>query len=188
MEFKERRFMLVDTETTGFDEKKHQILQIGMLIIDNGEVIDTLEIKIKHKEYLVSPGAMKANKINLVEHDESAIDTKRAAEYILEFLRKNKAEERYITVGQNVNFDIRFLEEMFLKEWKIKEFRELVGYRILDIMQLAMIRNLEGKISLEKQDLDTLLNALEITIQKGRHSAMVDCELELKVLNKLLAL
>lgn len=185
MEFKDRRFLLLDLETTGFDEKKHQILEVGMLILENGKIIDSLEIKIKHKEYLVTPGAMKANKIDLLKHDEEAIDTKNAAINILDFLRKNKSEDKFIVVGQNINFDIKFIEEMFLKEWKIKDFRELVSYRVLDIMQLAMIRNLEGKIKLEKQDLDTILNTLEIPIPETRHSAITDCKLEFEVLKKL---
>lgn len=45
MEFKDRRFLLLDLETTGFDEKKHQILEVGMLILENGKIIDSLEIK-----------------------------------------------------------------------------------------------------------------------------------------------
>lgn len=185
MEFKDRRFLLLDLETTGFDEKKHQILEVGMLILENGKIIDSLEIKIKHKEYLVTLGAMKANKIDLLKHDEEAIDTKNAAINILDFLRKNKSEDKFIVVGQNINFDIKFIEEMFLKEWKIKDFRGLVSYRVLDIMQLAMIRNLEGKIKLEKQDLDTILNTLEIPIPETRHSAITDCKLEFEVLKKL---
>lgn len=128
---------------------------------------------------------MKANKIDLLEHDEQAIDTKNVAINILDFLRKNKSEDKFIVVGQNINFDIKFIEEMFLKEWKIKDFRELVSYRVLDIMQLAMIRNLEGKIKLEKQDLDTILNTLEIPIPETRHSAITDCKLEFEVLKKL---
>lgn len=188
MELRDRRFILLDLETTGFDEKKHQILEAGMLILENRKVIDSLEIKIKHKEYLVTPGAMKANKIDLLKHDEEAVDTKNAVTNILEFLRKNKSEDKFIVIGQNINFDIKFIEEMFLKEWKIKEFRELVSYRVLDIMQLAMIRNLEGKINLEKQDLDTILNALEIAIPETRHSAMTDCKLEFEVFKKLMAM
>ena len=66
--------------------------------------------------------------------DEEAIDTKNAAINILDFLRKNKSEDKFIVVGQNINFDIKFIEEMFLKEWKIKDFRGLVSYRVLDIM------------------------------------------------------
>ena len=52
-------------------------------------------------------------------------------------------------------------------------------------MQLAMIKNIEGKISLEKQDLDSILKELNIDAPE-RHRALVDCYLEFKAMCKLL--
>ena len=48
MELRDRNFILIDIETTGFDEKKHQILEIGILVIKDLKVIDQFEVKIKH--------------------------------------------------------------------------------------------------------------------------------------------
>ncbi|WP_300277644.1 hypothetical protein [Peptacetobacter sp.] len=45
-----------------------------MLVIKDLKVVDELEVKIKHKEYTVTTGAMKANKIDLVLHEEEACD------------------------------------------------------------------------------------------------------------------
>ena len=120
MELRNRNFMLVDVETTGYDEKKHQILEIGMLVIKNMEIVDKLEVKVKHKEYAITARAMEANKINIIEHNKQAIEEKEAAELILKFLNDNKAEEEegYIVIGQNVAFDIKFLEAMFLRCYK----------------------------------------------------------------------
>ena len=117
-----------------------------------------------------------------------ALFEKEAAEKILEFLNKHKGEndEGYIVIGQNVAFDIKFLEEMFLRTYKIKEYRQVISYRNLDIMQLAMIKNIEGKISLEKQDLDSILKELNIEVPKKRHRALIDCYLEFKAMCKLL--
>lgn len=184
MELRNRNFILIDTETTGFDEKKHQILELGILVIKDLKVIDEFEVKIKHKEYTISAKAMEANKINIIEHEKEALFEKEAAEKILEFLNKHKAEndEGYIVIGQNVQFDIKFLEEMFLRAYKIKEYRQAISYRSLDIMQLAMIKNIEGKISLEKQDLDSILKELNIEIPENRHRALTDCYLEFEAL------
>ncbi len=186
MELKDRRFILIDIETTGFDCKKHQILEIGVLCIEDGEVIGSLLVPIKHKEYTISIKAMEANKIDLIEHDKTAYGIGSAIELILEFLKEYEMDDRFIVVGQNVDFDIRFLEELFLKEFKIKELRKYVGYRKLDIMQLALIKNIEGKLKIEKQDLDYLLETLEIEIPENRHRALADCYLEFEVLKKLL--
>ena len=123
MELRNRNFILIDTETTGFDEKKHQILEVGILVIKDLKVIDQFEVKIKHREYTITAKAMEVNNIN---------------------------------------------------------------YRNLDIMQLAMIKNMEGKISLEKQDLDSILKELNIEVPKKRHRALIDCYLEFKAMCKLL--
>lgn len=189
MELKNRNYILVDVETTGFDEKKHQILEIGLLVIKNMKVAANLNIAIKHREYTITTGAMKANKIDIIEHEKEALTVEEAGNKMLEFLRvQNDTEEGFIAVGQNIDFDLRFLEAMFLNLKKIKDYRECVSYRKLDIMQLALIKNLENKISLEKQDLDTLLKALDIEIPTDRHRALTDCYLEFEVLTKLLNL
>lgn len=188
MELRNRNFILVDTETTGFDEKKNQILEIGILVIKDLKVIDEFEVKIKHREYTMSAKAMSANKIDIIEHEKEAVWEKEAAEKILEFLNmhKDENEEGYIVIGQNVQFDIKFIEEMFLRTYKIKEYRQAVSYRSLDLMQLAMIKNIEGKVSLEKQDLDSILNELDIEIPENRHRALTDCYLEFEALVALL--
>lgn len=170
MELRNRNFVLIDVETTGFDEKKHQILEVGMLVIKNMEIVDKLEVKVKH--------------------NKQAIEEKEAAELILKFLNDNKSEEEegYIVIGQNIGFDIKFLEAMFLRCYLIKEYRKVISYRNLDLMQLALIKNLEGKINLEKQDLDHILNKLNIDIPENRHRALMDCKLEYEAMIKLLNL
>lgn len=189
MELKDRSLLLIDVETTGFDDKKHQILEIGALIIRNMKVVADINILVKHKEYTLTSSAMAANKINIVEHEKDALALEDAGTTLLNFLKEHKdTEERYIAIGQNVDFDLRFLEAMFLKIYKIKEYREYVSYRKLDIMQVALIKNLESKIKIEKQDLDTLLKTLDIYILDDRHRALTDCYLEFEVLKKLLSL
>ncbi len=193
MFLKDRTFVLIDTETTGFNKEKHQLLEIGMLVVKDLKVVDELEIKIKHKEYVITAGAMAANKIDIVLHETQAIETKKACDEMVAFLRKyveviDGKPQGLIPIGQNIEFDLGFLEELFLKSYKIKDYREVISYRKLDIMQLALIKNIEGKIDLEKQDLDTLLNTLGIEIPENRHRAITDCYLELEVLNKLLNL
>lgn len=186
MELRDRRSLLIDTETTGFDPEKHQLLEVGILVLAQGEIVNSLNIKIKHKEYTLTGKAMATNKINIVEHEKEALDVKQAADKILGFLEENNNSEHYVCIGQNVDFDIKFLEKLFLSTYKIKDFRNLVGYRKLDIMQLFFIRNIEGKVAAEKQDLDYILNKLNIPIPEERHSALTDCLLEYEVLKKLL--
>lgn len=189
MELKDRDFVLLDLETTGFDEKKHQILEIGMIIIKDMKIIADINIAVRHKEYTITSSAMSANKINIIDHEKEALILEDAAASILNFLKEHKSDEKgYIVIGQNVDFDLRFMEAMFLKVGRIKEYRECISYRKLDIMQVALLKNLESKIRLEKQDLDYLLKTLDIEIPNDRHRALTDCYLEFEVLKMLLKL
>lgn len=191
MELRDRRMILLDVETTGFDCEKNQLLEVGMLVIYQMEVVAKLELKIRHNAYFVTPSAIKANDIDIIKHDEEGITTKEAAEEILKFVEEVKGDssERILLIGQNIDFDIKFIENLMMKEYKIKEFRKFVGYRKLDIMQVALLKNIEGKVRVEKQDLDHLLKQLDIDIKDNvRHSAIGDCYLEWEVLNKLLGL
>lgn len=196
MQLKERDFLLIDLETTGFIKDKHQILEVGMLVIRDNKVINEMELKIKHKEYVITSGAMASNKINILEHEETAIYEEEACEKILSFLRANASNDNgFIVIGQNVQFDLGFMENMFLRNRLIKDYRSLVSYRNLDIMQLAIIKNMENKIELEAQNLDTILKALSIDescipshVLGQRHRALADCYLEYEAYIKLLNL
>jgi DNA polymerase III epsilon subunit-like protein len=43
MDFRERQFAVVDIETTGDDELKHEILEVGLLVVrqKDFEIVDT---------------------------------------------------------------------------------------------------------------------------------------------------
>ena len=92
MELRDRNFILVDTETTGIDEKKHQILEVGILVIKDLKVVGEFEVKIKHNEYTITSKAMQANKINILEHEKDAFFENEATEKILKFLNKYKGK------------------------------------------------------------------------------------------------
>ena len=189
MELKNRSFVLIDIESTGLNKNEHQILEVGLLVIKDLSVVSELNVKIKHDNYVISPKAMEINKINLEEHKKDAIFEKEACDAILNFLNDNKTigdEKGFIVIGQNVNFDLGFLEVMFKRNNLIKEYRSVISYRQLDLMQLALIKNLEGKVALESQSLDCILKALSMEIPECRHSALGDCKLTYEAFIKLL--
>lgn len=187
MELRERGWIVIDTETTGLDSEKNQILEVAILVVKKLEVVDCLSVKIKHKEYTVSTKALEVNKINLIDHEKTAYTEKEAVERILCFLRQYKEEQGMIAVGQNVQFDIKFMESMFLRHYKIKDWREVVSYRTFDLMGLALVRNIEDKVKLEKLDLDSITKAVDMEIiDSERHTAMGDAEITYEAIIKLL--
>ena len=52
-------YALIDTETTGLDPQKNQLLEVGIIVFNEDlKSCDFEVIPIKHKEYVVSAKAM----------------------------------------------------------------------------------------------------------------------------------
>jgi len=117
-----------DTETGGLDETVHSLLTGYFAVIDpkTFEMIDELDIKVKPDDgkYNVTPKAMEINGINLEEHDKVAMTYTEANKVLMAFLVKNKIPRKrnhFISLGQNVAFDIRFLNATILSKEDFKK-------------------------------------------------------------------
>lgn len=191
------KFLLVDTETTGFDVEKNQLLEVGLMAVDENMIVsDYKNILVKHDEYNVSLQALTANKINLLEHSEVGISLPEAVEETLNFIMHNASKERLIFMGQNCPFDIRFIENAFKSVGKLDSYHNYVGYHKFDLMAVAMYESVKGKYPLERYNLDTISKSLGIEGAKtnltyrsallNRHRALYDCLLELNCFQKYL--
>ncbi len=107
------RCLFLDCETTGLSPSRHQVLTIGLLLVDfsNGfEVVNEEYIFVKHDSYDVSSVALKVNGIDLDLHEGVSPDE--ACVRILEFLRENEFDK---VVGHNIGFDFGFLRKLFFE-------------------------------------------------------------------------
>jgi DNA polymerase III epsilon subunit-like protein len=103
-------FLCFDTETTGLLDNCN-VLTAYFIILDNDlNEIDSLDLKIKHNTYIVQTKALEINKINLIEHEKTAIKKADAKEQLEQFLSKYKQNEKYIPLGHNINFDLKMLK------------------------------------------------------------------------------
>ncbi len=177
--------LFVDTETTGLSAAKHQVLTVGMLIVDMDkdkmEVIDKKEISIKHVDYIVQPMALKINNINLEEHDKKSMDVEEACRSISNFIGKNTLRYEQIC-GHNINFDIGFLKSLFEPTETAYPFH----YLSIDTMSLWFSLINAGKIpKLGFSSLTKIANHYKIGIE-GAHGALVDCVITAGVYQKML--
>jgi len=103
-------FLCMDTETTGLSEDCN-VLTAYFIILDSSlNEIASLDLKIKHNCYKVYTKAMEVNKINLIEHEKTAITKANAKEQLEQFLSIYKTNEKYIPLGHNVSFDLKMLK------------------------------------------------------------------------------
>ena len=101
-------FYIIDTETTGLDFRKHEIIQFGGIkLSSDGRLYEPIELKIL-PEHLdrASPDALKINGYTCQDWT-SAVSKHKAAEQIYSWFDDGSGLK--ILAGHNVLFDFRFL-------------------------------------------------------------------------------
>ena len=98
------KFVFVDTETTGLDHTKHEMLEIAIVVFENGEKT-TIERKIKPTNLeTAQPKALEVNGYNEEEWAEAQEWDKQMSLEFRDLIRGA------MIVGHNPMFDLRFIE------------------------------------------------------------------------------
>lgn len=172
------RFVVLDTETTGFDYTNDRILCIGAIILQNNTIPihDSFEVFIQQEHY--DKATAKIHGI-LKEYIIDRPNELEALQQFLSFLGDS------IIIAHHTIFDItminRALERNGLPELKNKTLDTAVLYK----KTILVSHLLERK---ETYSLDELADKFDIS-KKDRHTAMGDAYITaiafLKILNKL---
>lgn len=174
MDFKERPLAIVDIETTGDDELKHEILEIGLLVVRQKdlEVINSGNwlVKSYHIETAVQ-AALERNGYN--ENDWQ--NARELNEVMPEFSEKTKDA---IFTAFNVSFDWAFIKHAF----RTTNVPNLMDYHRLDIMTLAWAA---GGDRLERFNLKAVAELFGVPPEPDVHRALNGAETALAVLRKI---
>lgn len=134
-------YLTEDTETGGKRSGTASLLTAYFGIVDeNFNFLHELDLKIRtdsdDEPYHVSAGALRVNKINLIDHDKTGVTMAAASEQLRAFLRQYKppGHERFIPVGHNVGFDHEFIEAYLMSR---EERREYCSCFEVDTMNFA---------------------------------------------------
>ncbi len=124
----ERPIAFTDVETTGLDEIKHEILEIGLVLVDQqtGEVIDTLNLKVKPEHIeTADETALKVNGYDAGDWQDAIPIIEAMALY------GEKAKDA-IFCSHNVTFDWSFIAVAFKKA----SLKSPLDYHRLDLFTL----------------------------------------------------
>jgi len=179
--------LVIDTETTGLSPRKNKTLTVGMLLVDVEkdflDILDSNHIFIRHVGKNINPAAMKVNKINLIEHNKTAIEEDEACEEINSFIDENKLYDT-ILVGHNFHFDRGFLNSLFnrvgivpqLPNFHEDTMRTWRGLKRNNIVPFGL-----------RSNLGTIANYFNIDYKKA-HDALADCHITARVYHEMLGL
>lgn len=181
------KLLFIDTETGGIDSNKHSLLSIGLVVWDSSRsIIDSTEIFIKHKNYIVTATASKINKFEKSEHEKKAMYSKKAIEQMIYFCRNYFDDNLLIPLaGHNTQFDVNFLK-VFLKK-NGRSFDQIFSHRIIDTYSLLRSLYYSGKISDDISSSAQAFNYFNIKVN-NRHSAEGDAIATAQLFSHLLSI
>lgn len=177
------RLLFTDTETGGTDPREDALLEVSLVVFDDGKILATNTWKIKSDGKYVYPAATKINGINLKEHDKTAMKSEDAAMEIVAFIRKWFEDDRATLAGHNVSFDRDFLKTL-INEYSMVNFDSLVSHRLLDVMSVLNFMAAAHVLPESVLSSDGAFKYFDIKVA-GRHTSMGDIKATLDVFNKL---
>ena len=158
-------FIVLDLETTGLDSSKNEILEVGALLVVDGEVIEEysaliLTLKEIDNEILNLTG------LTQEQIEQEGKQLREVLPELKDFIGKRKI------IGHNIFFDLKFLTKAFAKEnipFSIKN--------VEDTLKIAKRQCIETKD--KKYDLVSL--AEHFGIKYNAHRALEDCRATFEV-------
>ena len=168
-------FCVLDLETTGLDSQADEIIEIGILKVRDGEIVDTYQSLVKpestyaddDREYYIDDFIANLTGITN-EMLEEAPYFRDIYEDVQNFIGDDPI------VGQNVNFDINFLYDFVDENYK-KEFKN----NYWDLMKLSrrILKDLEHH---RLKDLASYFN-----YDYKHHRSIEDCKATLEIMKLL---
>lgn len=172
----------IDTETTGFNPRKHAIIQLAGIIDIDGEVKEEFNFKCRpYAGAFIDDRAVATHGIS-VEELRAYPEPSEAFQGLIRMMEKYinvfDKKDKFTLMGYNISFDEGFLREFFSQN-SSKYFGAYFWFPSIDaagamheyLMQTGKRRHMpNGKLA-------SMAQALGITVPENLHDAMVDIRL-----------
>lgn len=194
--------IVVDIESSGLDSGRCGIWQIGALELENPSNTFFEEGKIDDEDKVEKEALLVIEKKESELRDKNKQSQKKLIENFLEWCRTCQMK---VIAGQNVGWDVSFIQNKCIRYGIDDKFREAIGQRVIDLHTLAQIKYKEqkGKFKLkEKGSSDmNLPNVMEFcgmedkrkivysgkVVKEGEpHNAFTDAKLTAECIRRLL--
>lgn len=182
------KIMWLDTETTGLNKEKCDIVQISGIIIIDGEEKERFNFHCQPINYEnIEPASFEKTGMSI----EKLKTFPTAQEVYLKFIAildkyvdRYDHNDKFFLAGQNVRFDLEFLQTFFEKmgnKYCMSYFRHYT----IDLMAFCTILYAAGLIDFENLKLESIAKALDLKIDTNLHDSSNDIDLTRKCFCKL---
>lgn len=179
------KLAFIDLETTGLDPEKHEIIEIGCILVEpiyiDGKLSDLKkleEIEIKVRPTNISTADPEALRINRYSEIDwlFAVDLPKAIELLAQ------KTDGAVMVAHNISFDWSFLSKAFSQTGVVNK----MSYHRLDLLSIAFAK-LHRDDRLQKYNLWSLAEYFGINNEKA-HTALADVQTTLEIYKRLMSL
>jgi DNA polymerase-3 subunit epsilon len=179
------KILYLDIETTGLDKDIHSIIQISGIIEINGEMKEHFDLHCR-PEGEIDDQALEITQKTLEELETYPDPVEAYNELIRIFgtyINKFNKEDKFIMVGQNVSFDLDFLNTFFLKHDDPYLGSYLNFRKKIDLLYLSQYCGYRGFIDVPNYKLTTLAEYFKVPLDG--HNALNDINCTRKLLKLL---
>lgn len=172
------KIIFIDTETTGLNSHKNDIIQIAGLVTEDKKILDEFNFKCQPVNWnTISKQALQINNTTL--DDMKKYEMPQATFiHFLKVLEKHFNGEKFLIAGQNVKaFDWRFIVAFWEnhKRYADPEFQFYFDNRkSLDLLDLSRPLKQTGILDVPNVKLGTIVEALNIKVDGELHDALAD--------------
>lgn len=182
-----KKIFYFDVETTGLNSSTHDIIQLAYIIEIDNEVKEEGNLFVQPFNYeTINAEALKINSLTIAQlktFQSPKEAYKKIYTILTKYVDKYDKKDKFSPAGYNVNFDIRFLKEFFIKN-NDKYYGSLFDYHILDPITVLYFLEYKNLINLENYKLETVCKYFNIPL--NAHDALSDIKAIKEVIKKLL--
>lgn len=194
--------IVLDIESSGLDSGKCGIWQIGALELENPGNTFLQEAKIDEEDEVNKEALVVTGKTEEELREKSKQPQKQLIENFLDWCKTCRVK---MIAGQNVGWDVAFIQNKCIRYGIHDKFRDVIGQRVIDLHTLAQIRyrknngrfKLKGKGSSDMnlsnvmefcgmEDKRIIVISGEIVKEGEPHNALTDAKLTAECLRSLL--
>jgi DNA polymerase-3 subunit epsilon len=180
------KVLFFDTETTGTDPKRHDVIQVAGIVEIDGKVREEFCFNVQPFNYgNISQEALDINGKTIKELRTFPAPQDVYVKIMKIFSRhidKYDPRDKFIPAGQNVAFDIEFMRQFFFKNLD-KYFGFWMTNRTVDLRHIVAFLEYCGLIDLPNHKLKTIADYYRI---EGKfHDALGDVAVTRKVILRI---
>jgi DNA polymerase-3 subunit epsilon len=186
-----KKYLFVDTETTGLDPKINDVHQIAGQIVIDGVTVEEFNYQFQpHSWDNVQEEALAVSGLTVDDLKKRTMTSKKTyTEFntlLCRFVDKYNKKDKFVIGGYNCNFDAGFINEWYIKHGNKYFFGLCHGGAYLDGLLLALMYEIKcGKVVFEpNRKLGTVAKHLGIELDNA-HDALADIRATRQVIKTL---